>query len=67
VKIKAGGLTAKVSYTAAGSSKPFATVTVKGNFYTFSGEQPVFQGTAKTTFSKSPQCSGQESFQADES
>jgi hypothetical protein len=65
-KIKAGGLTAKITYTGAGSSKPFATVTVKGNFYTFSGEPPVFQGTAKTTFSKSPECSGQESFQADE-
>jgi hypothetical protein len=62
--IKAGALTAKITYTATGSSTPFATVTVKGNFYTFSGSTPVFQGTAKTTFTKAGECNGQESFQA---
>jgi hypothetical protein len=62
--IKAGALTAKITYTSTGSSTPFATVTVKGNFYTFAGSTPVFQGTAKTTFSKASECNGQESFQA---
>jgi hypothetical protein len=62
--IKAGKLTTTISYTTTGSSKPFATVTVKGYFYTFAGESPVFDGTAKSTFSKAPECSGQESFQA---
>jgi hypothetical protein len=62
--IKAGALTAKITYTATGSSTPFATVTVKGSFYTFSGAKPVFQGTAKTTFTKGGECDGQESFQA---
>jgi hypothetical protein len=63
-KIEHGALTITISYTTSGSSKPFAKVTIKGSFYTFAGEQPVFQGTAKSSFAKSPECSGQESFQA---
>jgi hypothetical protein len=63
-KIKSGGLTTTISYTIPDASKPFATVTIKGNFYTFPGERPVFQGTAKSTFNKAAECSGQESFQA---
>src|ERR1700689_1503970 len=59
--IKAGALTAKIIYTSPDSSTPFATVTVKGNFYTFSGATPVFQGTARTTFTKASECNGQES------
>jgi hypothetical protein len=62
--IKAGALTAKITYTTTGSSTPFATVTVKGHFFTFAGSKPVFQGTAKSTFAKASECSGQESFQA---
>jgi hypothetical protein len=64
---KAGALTAKISYSAAsGHEPPFAAVTVKGTFYTFSGEKPVFQGTVKTSFraAGSKECDGQESFQA---
>jgi hypothetical protein len=59
-------LTAKISYTAIGSSHVFATVTVKGYFYTFGTATPVFQGTVKSSFSAngSRGCDGQESFQA---
>ncbi len=59
-------LTAKISYTAVGSTHVFATVTIKGYFYTFGTATPVFQGTAKSSFSAngSKSCDGQESFQA---
>jgi hypothetical protein len=65
---KAGSLTAKISYssTSGPDHSPFATVTVKGSFYTFSGSKPVFQGTAHTSFraAGSKDCDGQESFEA---
>ena len=64
---KSGSLTAKIGYSATtGSKKQFATVTIKGHFFTFSGEKPVFQGVAKTRFAAagSKSCDGQESFQA---
>jgi hypothetical protein len=65
---KGGGLTATISYSSAIGSdhKAFATVTVKGNFYTFAGSQPVFQGTVKSSFvaAGSKSCDGQESFEA---
>jgi|HubBroStandDraft_6_1064221.scaffolds.fasta_scaffold195744_1 hypothetical protein len=66
-RISKGALTTTITYTSTGSSTPFATVTIKGSFYTFSGEKPVFQGTAKSTFEKAAECSGQESFQATKS
>jgi hypothetical protein len=67
-----GSLTAKISYSSATSGpghSPFATVTVKGSFYTFSGSKPVFQGTARTSFraAGSKDCDGQESFEATKS
>lgn len=65
---KTGSLTAKISYSSATgpSHAPFATVTVKGNFDTFAGSKPVFQGTVKTSFraAGAKSCDGQESFQA---
>jgi hypothetical protein len=65
---KTGSLTAKISYSSATgpSHAPFATVTVKGNFDTFSGSKPVFDGILKTSFraAGSESCNGQESFQA---
>lgn len=65
---KSGSLTAKISYSSAigADHSVFATVTVKGNFDTFSGAKPVFDGTVKTSFraAGSKSCDGQESFQA---
>ncbi len=65
---KTGSLTTKISYSSASGSNHsvFATVTVKGTFYTFPGSQPVFQGTAKTSFraAGSKSCNGQTSFEA---
>lgn len=63
---KTGVLTVKISYTGTGSSHVFATVTVKGNFFTFGSSTPVFQGTAKTSFvaAGSKECNGETSFQA---
>ncbi len=62
---KGGSLSVKIAYSSAlASHKQFATVTVKGNFYTFAGSTPVFQGTMKSSFPASKECSGQESFQA---
>jgi hypothetical protein len=64
---KTGSLTVAIAYSSAtGSHTKFATVTVKGNFYTFSGSTPVFQGTVKSSFSAAgaKECDGQESFQA---
>jgi hypothetical protein len=65
---KNGGLTVKIGYSSASGSdhKQFATVTIKGFFYTFSGEKPVFQGVVKSHFAAagSKSCDGQESFQA---
>jgi hypothetical protein len=65
---KGGSLTAKISYssTTGASHSVFATVTVKGNFDTFAGSKPVFDGTVKTSFraAGSESCNGQESFQA---
>ncbi len=67
---KTGSLTAKISYSSAigADHSVFATVTVKGNFDTFSGSKPVFDGTAKTSFraAGSKSCDGQESFEATE-
>jgi hypothetical protein len=59
-------LTAKISYTAVGSSHVFAKVTIKGYFDTFGTATPVFQGTVKSTFTAngSRGCDGQESFEA---
>jgi hypothetical protein len=65
---KTGSLTAKISYSSASGANrsPFATVIIKGTFYTFSGSKPVFQGAARTSFraAGSKECDGQESFQA---
>ncbi len=65
---KGGSLTAKISYssTTGASHSVFATVTVKGNFDTFAGSKPVFDGTVKTSFraAGAKSCNGQESFQA---
>jgi len=63
---KTGVLTVKISYTGTGSSHVFATVTVKGNFFTFGSSTPVFQGTAKTSFlaAASKECNGETSFEA---
>ncbi len=63
---KAHQMTAKISYTAVGSTHVFATVTVKGYFYTFGTSTPVFQGTAKSSFSAngSKACDGETSFEA---
>lgn len=67
---KTGGLTAKISYSSTTGSdhSVFATVTVKGNFDTFAGSKPVFDGTVKTSFraAGSKSCNGQESFAATE-
>ncbi len=58
---KAGSLTATISYTSQSSTKPFATVTVKGSFL-----GKLFDGTVKTafTFADSKSCDGQASFAA---
>jgi len=64
---KTGSLTVKIAYSAAtGGHKTFATVTVKGNFYTFPGSTPVFQGIVKAawTAAGAKECDGQESFEA---
>jgi hypothetical protein len=63
---KSGSLKVTIAYTTTGKATPFAHVTVKGNFFTFSSEQPVFQGTAASSFAAtaSKSCDGQESFQA---
>ncbi|HEY4812530.1 MAG TPA: hypothetical protein VIH71_15890 [Solirubrobacteraceae bacterium] len=65
---KSGSLTTKISYSSAIGSdhKPFATVTVQGHFYIFSGSAPVFDGTVKSSFvaAGSKTCDGQESFEA---
>lgn len=67
---KTGSLTAKISYssTIGASHAAFATVMVKGNFDTFAGSKPVFEGTVKTSFraAGSESCDGQESFEATE-
>jgi hypothetical protein len=65
-KISKGALAVKIGYSAAGGHTTFATVTVKGNFFTFGGSAPVFQGTVKSAFAAagSKECDGQESFQA---
>jgi hypothetical protein len=65
---KSGKLTAKISYVSAvGSDKtPFATVTVTGNFYTFAGSTPVFDGQVKSSFKAAKECNGSESFEATE-
>ena len=63
---KSHQLTAKISYTAVGSTHVFAKVTIKGYFDTFGTATPVFQGTVKSVFTAdgSKSCDGQESFQA---
>lgn len=62
---KHGTLTAKIAYSAAtGSKTVFATVSVKGTFYTFAGGKPVFQGVVKSRFKAAKTCDGQASFQA---
>jgi hypothetical protein len=64
---KSGALKVTIAYTTTGRSAPFAHVTVKGNFDTFAGEKPVFQGTAASSFALAgaKSCDGQESFQAE--
>lgn len=54
-----GALKAAITFTARGSSKPFATAIIKG---TFLGKS--FDGSEKSTFKASPTCDGQESFVA---
>ncbi len=54
---KDGAFTAKVSYTVMGSTRVFATVTVKGTFL-----KKNFDGTAKSSFTPATSCSGQSSF-----
>jgi hypothetical protein len=63
---KAGSLTVTIAYSGVGKHAPFAHVTVKGNFSTFAGSKPVFDGTVKSAFvaAGSKECDGQESFQA---
>jgi hypothetical protein len=63
---KSGSITAKIAYSSATGSDhtPFGTVTVQGHFYIFSGSKPVFDGTAKTVFTKAKECDGQASFEA---
>jgi hypothetical protein len=65
---KAGVLSVKISYfsTIGSDHAAFATVTVKGNFFTFGSSTPVFQGTAKTSFvaAGSKECNGETSFEA---
>ena len=63
---KGGALTVKIGYSAVGGHTTFATVTVKGNFFTFGKSTPVFQGTVKSSFAAagSKECDGQESFEA---
>lgn len=56
---KDGAFTAKISYTVMGSTRVFATVTVKGTFL-----KKNFDGTAKSTFTPATSCSGQSSFAA---
>jgi hypothetical protein len=54
---KDGAFTTKISYTVMGSSRVFATVTIKGTFLKKS-----FDGTAKSSFTPATSCSGQTSF-----
>ena len=63
---KGGVLSVKIGYSAVGGHTTFATVTVKGNFFTFGKSTPVFQGTVKSSFAAagSKECDGQESFEA---
>jgi hypothetical protein len=63
---KGGALIVKIGYSAVGGHTTFATVTVKGNFFTFGRSTPVFQGTVKSSFAAaaSKECDGQESFEA---
>jgi hypothetical protein len=56
---KSGAFTAKITYTVMGSTRVFATVTVKGTFLKKS-----FDGTAKSSFTPATSCSGQSSFLA---
>ena len=61
---KSGALKATVTYSSISTHRTFATATIKGNFYTFAGATPVFQGSVKSVFTPSTTCDGQESFQA---
>lgn len=63
---KKGSLSVTISYSSPQTHKTFASVLVKGNFYTFTGSAPVFQGTVKSSFSSAgaKECDGQESFEA---
>ena len=54
-----GALKATITFTARGSSKPFATAVIKG---TFLGKS--FDGSEKSTFKAATTCNGQESFVA---
>ncbi len=64
---KTGALKATISFSSSLTHKTFATATIKGNFYTFGGSTPVFQGTVRSVFNPSTTCDGQESFQATKS
>lgn len=63
---RSGSLSVTISYSSPQTHKTFAHVLVKGNFYTFTGSTPVFQGFVKSSFSAAgaKECDGQESFQA---
>jgi hypothetical protein len=66
--VSKGKLTANVFFSTTGSfRKPLAKVVIKGEFVTFPGSKPVFQGTARTTLvveGADASCNGQESFEA---
>jgi hypothetical protein len=64
---KTGVLEVKISYRGTGSDHAvFATVAVKGSFFTFGSFTPEFQGTATTSFvaAASKECNGETSFEA---
>ena len=54
---KSGAFTTKINYTVEGSSRVFATVTIKG---TFIGKD--FDGVATSSFKPAVSCNGHESF-----
>jgi hypothetical protein len=56
---KSGSFTATIAYTVEGSTRQFATVTVKGSFI-----GKAFDGSAKSSFKPAVSCNGQQSFQA---
>jgi hypothetical protein len=57
--VKRGAFTTKITYTVEGSSRTFATITIKG---TFLGSN--FDGQLTSSFTPAKECNGQESFLA---